>query len=73
MSKKEKLVDRLLSIPADLTWEELNAALSSLGYAELKTGKTGGSRRRFCDAQNNMILLHKPHPVNIVKNTPLNR
>ena len=67
MSKKDKLVDRLLSIPADFTWDELGRILASFGYQELKTGKTGGSRRKFVDKDKNIITLHKPHPGKILK------
>ena len=67
MSRKEKLVDRLLSLPRDFTWEELVNILSLYGYIEIKKGKTGGSRRKFTDQQKNIISLHKPHPSNIVK------
>jgi peptidoglycan/xylan/chitin deacetylase (PgdA/CDA1 family) len=37
------------------------------GYKEINTGKTSGSRRRFIDENGHIILLHKPHPQNIVK------
>jgi hypothetical protein len=47
MSKNEKLVQRLLSLPKDFTWKELVKLLALFGYAELKKGKTGGSRRKF--------------------------
>lgn len=67
MSKSEKLVDRFLSIPADFTWDELLKVLTSYGYSEIKGGKTGGSRRKFVDESHNIILLHKPHPSNIIK------
>jgi len=67
MSKTEKLVQRLLSVPKDFTWEELIKVLALYGYAELKKGKTGGSRRKFADEQKNIISLHKPHPSNIIK------
>ena len=67
MSKSEKLLQRLLSIPKDFTWEELVKILAHFGYYELKTGKTGGSRRKFTDVKKNIIILHKPHPGNIVK------
>jgi hypothetical protein len=67
MSKKEKLLLRLLSIPADFNWEELVRILAYFGFEELKKGKTGGSRRKFADAQKRVISLHKPHPGNIVK------
>jgi hypothetical protein len=34
-------------------------------------GKTGGSRRKFADAGNHIINLHKPHPGNILKHYQL--
>ena len=67
MSRTEKLVMRLLSVPKDFTWDELVKILAQLGFAELKKGKTGGSRRKFADEKKNIIILHKPHPGNIVK------
>jgi hypothetical protein len=67
MSRQEKLISRLLSVPKDFTWEELIKVLTSFGYREIKGGKTGGSRRRFADENKNVITLHKPHPANIVK------
>ena len=67
MSKNQKLIVRLLSIPKDYTWDELIGILNLLGYFEAKKGKTGGSRRRFVDENKNVITLHKPHPKNILK------
>ena len=67
MSRTEKLLQRLLSVPNDLTWEELVKILAQFGFGELKKGKTGGSRRKFADHNKNIISLHKPHPGNIVK------
>ncbi len=67
MSKHEKLLNRLLSLPRDFTWEELNRILSFYGYSEVKTGKTGGSRRKFVNKELNVIILHQPHPGNIIK------
>ena len=67
MSQKEKLIDRFLSVPANFTWDELIKVLEYYGYVEGIKGKTGGSRRRFVDDDGNIILLHKPHPANIVK------
>lgn len=67
MSKTEKLLQRLLSVPKDFTWEELIKLLGLFGYVELKKGKTGGSRRKFANENKNVIILHKPHPGNIVK------
>ena len=67
MSQIEKSIMRLLSLPKDFTWEELTKLLAHFGYFEIKTGKTGGSRRKFANKQKNIISLHKPHPGNIVK------
>lgn len=67
MSQIQKLIDRLLSVPKDFTWDELNKVLIHFGYAEIKKGKTGGSRRKFTDADKHVISLHKPHPTQIMK------
>jgi hypothetical protein len=67
MAKKEKLLQRLLFIPRDFTWDELVMLLHYFGFKELKTGKTGGSKRKFVDERMNVINLHKPHPGKIVK------
>lgn len=67
MGKYEKLIERFLTIPADFTWDELVKLLSYFGYTELTTGKTSGSRRRFLSKEQNIILLHKPHPARIIK------
>ncbi len=72
MAKIEKLVSKLLSNPTDLTWEELIKILNHFGYAELKKGKTGGSRRKYADESKHMISLHKPHPKNILKRYQIN-
>jgi len=68
MSKIEKLIEKFLKVPKDLTWEELMKILNHKGYFEKSAkGKTGGSRRKFVNAKNDIISLHKPHPKNIVK------
>ena len=67
MSRKEKLISKFKQRPKDFTWDELTSLLNCLGYREVKVGKTGGSRKRFvhCSAAN--IILHKPHPKNVLK------
>ncbi|GAB1857670.1 hypothetical protein MHTCC0001_25070 [Flavobacteriaceae bacterium MHTCC 0001] len=68
MSKIEKLLEKFKSIPKDLTWNELVKILNHLGYFEIKKkGKTGGSRVKFANENNDIISLHMPHPSNIVK------
>ena len=68
MSKKDKLIARLLSQPTDLTFNEAATLLGHFGYSILRTGKTSGSRVTFADSgKNDYIRLHKPHPKNILK------
>ncbi len=68
MSKNSKLINRVLSNPKDLKWDEMVTFLSHYGYREIKTGKTGGSRRKFVDDKKNIIsFLHEPHPQKIMK------
>lgn len=67
MSKLDKLITRFLTRPKDLSWDELVSVLGYYGYTEIPAGKTGGSRRKFSDADKVIISLHKPHPTPIVK------
>lgn len=67
MTQKEKLLKRFLSKPSDFTWEELKKLLASFDFAEVKTGKTSGSRTRFINDSGVIISIHKPHPRNILK------
>ena len=67
MSRKEKLIERILSKPKDFTFEELSALLSYFGYEQIAIGKTSGSRVAFSNGGNDYIRLHKPHPRNILK------
>ncbi|MDE6632627.1 MAG: type II toxin-antitoxin system HicA family toxin [Muribaculaceae bacterium] len=66
MSKKEKLIARLLSRPKDFTYDEARTLLCSLGFIERSKGKTSGSRVEYVRG-NDTILLHKPHPSGILK------
>ena len=67
MSRRNKLIARFKSRPRDLSWEELMRLLTALGYVEAKTGRSGGSRRRFVHPNAPVIALHRPHPDNTVK------
>ena len=61
MGKKEKLINKLLALPKDFTFEEAETLLTALGFVKSKKGKTSGSRVRF--RKGNVIIdLHKPHP-----------
>ncbi|MBA2561351.1 MAG: type II toxin-antitoxin system HicA family toxin [Chitinophagaceae bacterium] len=68
MSKKEKLISRLLQRPKDFSYSELKSLLTSFEYQEFNKGKTSGSRVAFINENTNHIIrLHKPHPKNILK------
>jgi predicted RNA binding protein YcfA (HicA-like mRNA interferase family) len=65
MGKREKLIAKLMAVPADFTWQELAALLKMLGYQEVQGS---GSRVKFDNGNaDQMINLHKPRPGNIVK------
>ncbi|HML37832.1 MAG TPA: type II toxin-antitoxin system HicA family toxin [Bacillota bacterium] len=68
MSTKEKLIKRLLKRPKDFTYEEAKALLNKLGYLEDNKGRTSGSRVSFYHHETKkIIILHKPHPDNVLK------
>lgn len=67
MGTKEKLKDRLKRLPTDFTFDEASRLLRLLGYELSNKGKTSGSKVMFIDKHNRKILLHRPHPGNILK------
>ena len=67
MSTKEKLRERFLKMPSDFTFDEMQQLLSGYGYEKSNKGRTSGSRVIFKQADKRPIMLHKPHPGNIVK------
>jgi len=67
MGTKEKLRERFLRMPSDFTFEELQHLLESYGYEKGEKGRTSGSRVIFRNGDKRPIMLHKPHPGNIVK------
>jgi hypothetical protein len=65
LGKQEKAVARLLTIPADFSWQELSGLLRMLGYNEVQGA---GSRVKFDNGNpDQLISLHRPHPGNIVR------
>lgn len=67
MSKSEKLLKRLLDVPKDFTYTEAATLLKQLGFSESNKGKTSGSRVRFFrESDKRAILLHKPHPGDVL-------
>ena len=67
MSKLQKDIERLKSKPKDYTYDELKVLLNKLGFSEYNKGKTSGSSVKFIDNYDRKIVLHKPHPSNIIK------
>ena len=67
MGTKEKLVERLKTIPADFTFDEAKRLLSQLGYRMSNKGMTSGSRVSFSSPGKTPVMLHKPHPGNEMK------
>lgn len=66
MSKKEKLVKRLLKLPKDFTFDEMESLLSYFGY-KLKQNSTGSGVKFIQADSNETINFHKPHPNGILK------
>lgn len=67
MSRQEKLLQRFRGKPADFSWSELKTLLAGFGYDVAAGGRTGGSRTRFVHPDLPPILLHRPHPVPVLK------
>ena len=72
MSRREKLIDRLVSRPTDFKWEEATGLMTACGFEKVKksgSGKRGGgSHRRFYNAEHDVyVRISKPHPRNILK------
>lgn len=66
MSKKDKLIDRLMSKPKDFTFDEMESLLSYFGY-KLKQDGTGSGVKFIREGNNEVINFHKPHPNGILK------
>lgn len=66
MSRKDKLIEKLLAKPKDFIFDEMASLLSYFGY-ELKQGGTGSGVKFIRDGSNEVINFHKPHPNGITK------
>ena len=63
MGQKDKLIQKLKSLPKDFTFDDAETLLGYLGSHRNNKGKTSGSRVMFTsDKYSSKILLHKPHP-----------
>jgi len=61
MSKKEKLIKRLMSNPRDFTFDEADSLLKSLGMKRSNKGKSSGSKVEYVLGDMS-LLMHRPHP-----------
>lgn len=63
MSKLQKRLERLASLPKDYTWDEFCALMAALGFDQLSGA---GSAYSFAhpERDTHVIHLHKPHGRN---------
>ena len=66
MSKKDKLLKRLLKKPKEFTFDEMKSLLSYFGY-ELKQSGTGSGIKFIKNGSNEVINFHRPHPNGALK------
>lgn len=64
MSKKDKLIERLLSLPSDFEWDEALRLLKQCNFSQMNND---GSRRKFRHISGRKLVIHEPHPGNIIK------
>ena len=63
MSKKEKLLTKLMDNSQSMTFDEAETLLGFFDFYKDNKGKTSGSRVVFVNRNTNTkILLHRPHP-----------
>jgi predicted RNA binding protein YcfA (HicA-like mRNA interferase family) len=67
MSKKEKLENKLRTIPADFKWNDLVTVLERRGFKRIDD--KGSSHRTFYHEESQILIdnLVRPHPSNTVK------
>ena len=67
MGTKEKLIERFRSLPTDFTFDEMEKLLGYVGSEGSNKGTTSGSRDMLKNQLGRHIMIHKPHPGNIIK------
>ncbi|WP_441241350.1 type II toxin-antitoxin system HicA family toxin [Tardiphaga sp. 768_D3_N2_1] len=56
------LIEAFKACSGPYPWRDFEKMIRMLGYEELPTGKTGGSRRKYKNPHTgHIIILHKPH------------
>jgi hypothetical protein len=62
MSKLQKLTAGFKNCSGPYPWRKFAQLLSQLGYEQLPSGKTGGSRRKYFNpSTRHVIMLDEPH------------
>ena len=64
MSRADKLLEKLLSMPRDFKYNELVVIMKFFGFEEFQ-GR--GSRVRFVNEEGIKLTIHKPHPKPVLK------
>ncbi|MBR1772096.1 MAG: type II toxin-antitoxin system HicA family toxin [Lachnospiraceae bacterium] len=72
MSKKDKLVERLMMRPSDFTFDEMVSLLAYFGY-ELRQGGGGSGVKFVKSGSSEVINFHRPHPNGVLKRYVLNQ
>jgi hypothetical protein len=68
MSKHAKLIEKLLRLPGNFTYNEMVALLKGFGYIAEERGRQSGSAVMFFNQNlNDKIMFHKPHPQKELK------
>lgn len=68
MGQQDKLIAKFKTSSNNFSWQELTKLLTGLGFVEMPSKKTVGSRRKFFNKNSNIIInLHKPHPSPLLK------
>jgi predicted RNA binding protein YcfA (HicA-like mRNA interferase family) len=65
VSKKQKLIDRIQTIPKNFTWDEAVTLMKACGFELIKND---GSKRMFRHTKTGLkIRVHEPHPEPTLK------
>jgi hypothetical protein len=68
MIKHVKLIEKLLRLPQNFTYDEMVALLKGFGYiAEERGGSSGSAVMFFNQNLKDKIMFHKPHPEKELK------
>jgi hypothetical protein len=68
MTKHSKLIQKLLRLPGNFTYNEIVALLKGFGYIAEERGRSSGSAVMFFNSKlNDKIMFHKPHPQKELK------